>query len=449
MAAAIRAAEEGASVAVVEWRERFQHSNNTSMSTAMIPAAGSRWQAEKAVEDDPDRFFSDIVAKTAGTVDRTIARALVEVAPRVVEWLADSCDIPLSLVTDFVYPGHSRPRCHTVPERSGANLLQGLVTAADRHDRLSIVTPVRIRNVDLRPEASEIHVTASYPDGSEERITAGALILATGGFGANPTLVKQHIPEIADGAYYGGDGCMGDSLTIGQALGLDIGYLDAYQGHGALAKPQNVLLTWATVMHGAIVVNQDGHRFGDETIGYSEYARRVLDQTGQEAWILLDTAIDEACREFRDYQDLLAQGGVRWANDPAELAAATGIEVGGLLQTLEELAATVAGSRTDSFGRKDVPRVLQSPLGWVRVTGALFHTQGGPLVDGNARAMRAGEPVTGVYASGGAAAGISGHGSGGYMAGNGLLAALGLGYLAGGHAGAMTVTTNRLENGCV
>ena len=71
----------------------------------------------------------------------------------------------------------------------------------------------------------------------------------------------------------------------------------------------------------------------------------------------------------------------------------------------------------------------------VKVTGALFHTQGGLAVDNNARVLRKGRPISGLYAAGGAAVGMSGSGAGGYLAGNGLLAALGLGYLAGHHAG--------------
>jgi fumarate reductase flavoprotein subunit len=71
----------------------------------------------------------------------------------------------------------------------------------------------------------------------------------------------------------------------------------------------------------------------------------------------------------------------------------------------------------------------------VKVTGALFHTQGGLAVDSHARVLRRGVPIPGLYAAGGAAVGMSGHGADGYLAGNGLLAALGLGYLAGRHAG--------------
>lgn len=433
LTAALRAAEHGASVGVVEWREQFRQGNNTSMSTCMIPAGGSRWQAATGVSDDPDTFLADVMRKTHGTADPTIARALVDAAPALVAWLADHVGLELDLVTDFVYPGHSVARCHSVPDRSGRTLLAGLLAAVDRAEGVELMVPARLTDIALDDEG--VTATVVPPEGPAETIRAGALVLATGGFGADSALVRELIPEIAAGLYFGGDGCHGDALRIGRSLGLDVGHLDAYQGHGSVAVPQNVLCTWATVMHGGIIVNQRGERFGDETVGYSEYGRRVLDQPGHEAWLILDERIDAACRPFRDYQDLLAQGGVRWAEDAPELAAATGLPEAALTTTLAG-AAAAAGGAADPFGRTAFAGTLEPPYGWVRITGALFHTQGGLLVDGDARVLRGGRPVPRLYAAGGAAAGMSGDGADGYMAGNGLLAALGLGFLAGTHASA-------------
>ena len=432
LAAALRAAERGASVGVVEWREQFRQGNNTSMSTCMIPAGGSRWQAAAGVVDDPDTFLADVRRKTHGTADPTIARALVDAAPALVAWLADHVGLELDLVTDFVYPGHSVARCHSVPDRSGRSLLAGLLAAVDRAAAVELMVPARLTDVTLDEDGVTAAVTP--PDGPAEAIRAGSLVLATGGFGADPALVRELIPEIAEGLYFGGDGCHGDALRIGRELGLDLGHLDAYQGHGSVAVPQNVLCTWATVMHGGVIVNREGERFGDETVGYSEYGRRVLDQPGHEAWLILDGRIDAACRPFRDYQDLLAQGGVRWADDHEELAAVTGLPAAALGATLGRTAEAARGAVADPFGRTGFGGVLAPPYGWVRITGALFHTQGGLLVDGHARVLRDGRPVPGLYAAGGAAAGMSGDGADGYMAGNGLLAALGLGFLAGTHA---------------
>lgn len=432
LTAALRAAEAGRRVVVVEWRERFRRGNNTSMSTCMIPAAGSRWQAAAGLDDDPDRFLADVLRKTRGTADPTIARALVDVAPDLVAWLADHVGLDLDLVTEFVYPGHSVARCHSVPDRSGRTLLDALLAAVERAPGVETVVPARV--IGVAPDADGATATIATPDGATEEIRAGAVVLATGGFGADPDLRRELTPEIAAGLYFGGDGCHGDALRIGRELGLDTGHLDAYQGHGSVAVPQNVLCTWATVMHGAVIVNREGERFGDETVGYSEYARRVLDQPGGEAWLVLDERIDAVCRPFRDYQDLLAQGGVRWAPDVQDLARSTGLPGAALARTLTAAARAAAGDAVDRFGRTDLGRPLTPPYGWVRITGALFHTQGGLLVDGHARVLRGGAPIGALYAAGGAAAGMSGDGADGYMAGNGLLAALGLGFLAGSHA---------------
>ena len=91
----------------------------------------------------------------------------------------------------------------------------------------------------------------------------------------------------------------------------------------------------------------------------------------------------------------------------------------------------------DRFGRAHFARVLEPPFYGIQVTGALFHTQGGLRVDKRARVMRPdGRAIENLYAGGGTAAGVSGAGAAGYLAGNGLLTALGWGKIAGDDAGA-------------
>lgn len=438
LAAALAAAQGGAGVALLEWREHWRQGGNTAMSTSMVPAGGSRWQQEAGIEDSSDLFLEDVMSKTHGSAEPVVARALVDVAPELVAWLHDRCGVPLHLVTDFVYPGHSTPRCHAVPDRSGWSLLTALLGALGESPADLVVGS---RLTGLARDGQGWSCETTDPSGATERLTAGVVVLATGGFGADRELVAQHVPEILEGVYFGGDGCAGDGLRLGTALGADTSCLDAYQGHGSLAAAQGTLTTWATVMHGAVLINRDGRRFGDETVGYSEYARKVLDQPGAEAFLVFDERIDALCRDFRDYQELLEQGGVRWADSPAELATATGVPEQQLAQTLSDAAAAAHGTAEDALGRRQWAAPLGSPLGWVRVTGALFHTQGGLLVDGRARVLAGGAPLRGLYAAGGSAVGISGHGADGYLAGNGLLAALGLGYLAGTDAAGLFAGT--------
>lgn len=435
LAAALYCAEAGHSVVLAEARESYREGSNTAMSTAMVPAGGSRWQRESGIDDSPERFYDDVMRKTGGKADATIAGALTGVAPELVEWLAGPCDVPLELVTDFPYPGHSRDRCHAVEDRAGRTLHGHLSRARSERPEITFAIPMRLTGVETDDDGAVAAAMLAPPGGEPDRIETGAVVLATSGYGAEPELVKRHAPEAAKALYFGGGGSTGDALAIGQALGADTGYLDAYQGHGSVAHPHGVLVTWATVMHGAVLVNSAGERFGDETAGYSEYAALVLAQPEHTAWVVYDERVHDACRRFHDYATLLEARAVRWADDVAALAATVGAPEERLTGTLDQARGAARGSRGDEFGRSFWEQPLEPPYAAVKVTGALFHTQGGLLVDGDARVLRGGKPIQGLYAAGGAAAGMSGRGADGYLAGNGLLAALGLGYLAGRHLG--------------
>jgi fumarate reductase flavoprotein subunit len=336
----------------------------------------------------------------------------------------------MELVTDFDYPGHSRPRCHSLPGRSGNRLLAALL-AACRDRGIDVLVPARLVDVDVDGGAVRAGLV-EYPDGRREEIPARAVLLATNGFGADADLVRRHIPQIAGATYHGSDASRGDALRIGTSRGADTAFLDAYQGHAALARRAATLVGWATVMHGAFLVNVDGRRFGDETEGYSEYAARELAQRGGEAVIVLDRRVHDACLAFDDFRETVQAGVLRWADSPGELAAAVDVDSAGLAGTLAEAAAAANGEAADPFGRTHWPAPLEPPYAAVRVVPAVFHTQGGLRVDGHARVLTgSGDTAAGgLYASGGAAMGISGHGAAGYLAGNGLLPALGLALLA-------------------
>jgi fumarate reductase flavoprotein subunit len=198
--------------------------------------------------------------------------------------------------------------------------------------------------------------------------------------------------------------------------------------------PAATFAGWATVMHGAFLVDRHGRRFGDETIGYSEYAAEVLRHADGHAWIVLDERVDTACQAFQDYRDTVDAGAVKWAEDVGELASRMDVDAETLGDTLQRTQESAAGRRPDEFGRTYWEAPLGPRYAAIAVRPALFHTQGGLVVDGHARVLTpAGRPIRGLYASGGAAAGISGHGASGYLAGNGLLPAFGLAFLAAEH----------------
>jgi fumarate reductase flavoprotein subunit len=445
---ALRAAELGADVLVVEASRHYRRGNNTSMSTAMIPGVGSRWQRDAAIEDSVELFLADVGRKTKGTGDLRLAAALARVSAELVEWLADVHGLPIELMTDMHYPGHSVDRCHTLPERHGSALIDHLARRVAEHPRIDMLVPAELRDVRC-DEGGVRAAVVVHPDGTEEVVPTPAVLLATNGFGADAELVRQHLPDIAAATYHGSEWSRGDALRIGTRLGAAIDYLDAYQGHGALAVGASALLGWATIMHGGVMLDLTGRRFGDETTGYSEYGPKLASRPGATGWIVFDRRIHDLCLPFTDFRQTVESGAVVWADDAAGLAAATGLPVHAVVDELEAAVRAARGSEPDRFGRSyEAP--LDGRLAAVRVVPALFHTQGGLVVDERARVTTpSGGVLRGLYASGGAAAGISGHGAAGYLAGNGLLPALGLAYLAGTEVGAGRGTELGRDSGTV
>jgi fumarate reductase flavoprotein subunit len=136
---------------------------------------------------------------------------------------------------------------------------------------------------------------------------------------------------------------------------------------------------------------------------------------------------------FTDYQEVLALGGIRKADTIDGLARALGLPEAALAATLAEVEALRASGGADRFGRRFAGTApLAAPFCGVKVTGALYHTQGGLVVDAGARVLRpSGEALPNLFAGGGAARGLSGPSRWGYLSGNGLLTATVLGRAAG------------------
>ena len=208
--------------------------------------------------------------------------------------------------------------------------------------------------------------------------------------------------------------------------------MSAYQGHAGLAYGHGIPILWPLIMEGGFQVNQNGERFSDETKGYSEQAVKVLKQPGAVAWSIYDEERHNLMTQFDDYQDALKAGAVKSAKTIDDLAAQLNLPAHTLTQTIEKAAAASTGE-TDSFGRDFSGKMpLSPPFYGAKVTGALFHTQGGLEINADARVLRKdGSPFPNLFAGGGAARGISGSGASGYMAGNGLMTATSLGKLAG------------------
>jgi fumarate reductase flavoprotein subunit len=433
LTAALAAHDGGAEVLVLE-RDRTPL-GTTAMSTGLIPAAGTRLQREAGIDDSPELFARDIVAKTKGQTDAELVKRLAEESAATVEWLIEQHGVGLSLVEGFLYPGHSVRRMHGMPNRSGSELMAALQSAVDAAG-IAILTEATVELLFVDGEGRITGVEYERPDGSRERIGCEALILATSGFAGNRELVLELIPELEHAAFHGHPGNKGHAIAWGKALGAATADLSAYQGHAGLAAGYGIPILWPLISEGGFQVNRAGRRFANEALGYSEQAVEVLRQPGHVAWSIYDEARHGIMLQFDDYQEAIRAGALIREETPEALASAAGIDAAGLSATLSEVNDAIGSGTPDRFGRSFAGKApLAPPYYAVRVTGALFHTQGGLEVDGNARVLRQDRtPFPNLFAGGGAARGISGPSCWGYIAGNGLLTATTLGRLAGSTA---------------
>lgn len=433
LVAGLAARNEGADVLLLE-RDAVPR-GSTALSAGLVPAAGTRWQSAAGVADDADILAGDIWRKCHGAADRAAVDTVAHAIGPVLDWLGERHGLAFSVITDFTYPGHSVHRMHGLADRSGLSLVDGLRAAAEGAG-VEIMTSAHATAVYARPDGRVAGVAVTRPDGREERIGCGALILACNGYGGNKALVARHIPTLADGLYFGHVGNQGDAVLWGEALGAATADLAGHQGHGSVAHPHGILITWATMTEGGFQVNRDGRRFHDESRGYSEAAAEVLRQPDGLAWSIFDARIAGIARQFEDFRRAEAQGAVMLADDPASLAARAGLPAAALAATLIDVEGARAGATSDRFGRDwRAVKALAPPFAAVKVTGALFHTQGGLVVDATARVLRPDHSaLPNLYAAGGAARGVSGPDAAGYLSGNGLLTAIAYGYLAGREA---------------
>ncbi|MDP4677448.1 MAG: FAD-dependent oxidoreductase [Burkholderiaceae bacterium] len=418
-------------------------SGSTALSSGFIPAAETQLQKSLHIDDTIAQFAQDVIYKSKGQAAAHLVKAYTQGVTKAIDMLWQR-GIPFEVIDGFLYPGHSARRMHAVPQRTGDALLAALGQLAQNMGA-DLLVQARVTELWVDPNNHVLGVGYLRPNGTQEFIGCQALLLSCNGFGGNRQMVKDLLPDMAEASFGGHVGNDGSAILWGQQLDAALADLGGYQGHGSWVTPQGILMTWAPMTAGAVQVNRLGQRFHNETLGYSEAAVHVLHQPEGIAWNVFDSPLLDMARTFPDFVQAEKAGALKVASDIEALSSFIGCPA----QRLEETLQSVAPGITDSFGRTFTRR-LEPPYYAVKVTGALFHTQGGLDIDAQCRVRNQnGAVFPNLWAAGGAARGVSGNEVWGYLSGNGLLSAVGGGWVAAGSiALALSGPNFKASNAC-
>ncbi len=400
MLAALYAADRGLNVTLID--PHWDVPSNLAISGGLVPIAGSRLQRQAGVGDSPAQWLADLRAFAGESVNERIATPVATALPQVLDFLLDKLDAPLQFLPDVPSSGHSARRFHAVSPASGRALNDWLRRTVEQHPQIECLT-VSAHAVPMA-DGFDLEVgTGRFP--------SRHLLLAAGGFGASTNMVTEFIPKMAGALHTGSPTNDGSGIRLARTWGAALAGMDGYQGQGHTNPGGRTRLGMSIPVLGGIMVNRAGRRFVREDIGPSALASRVLAQPGQQALEVFDADIEARLGNHSAYADARAAGVVMQAPDVSGLAHLAGVNAAALL---ESLAGTT----------------LKPPYRASWVTGSLAHTQGGIATDGNARVLDvSGVPMQRLYAAGGCAAGLSGHGGDGYLPGNGLAQSFGLAWL--------------------
>ena len=424
LAAAVLAADRGAQVLLLERTKQL--GGGAATEPEHVAAAGSRFQRDAGIDDDPARLVEDLVKAGGEAVDRQLAGAVAEQGAPLVAWLADRCALNVEFLSGDT-AGHSRSRLHTTGDQGGSSLTAVLMRAATRHSRVNVRPGVLVERL-VRDDVGAVSGVAVKADrrGAPQSV-AGRVLLACGGYAADDTLIAEHCPAAAGLPFRGATPANGDGLRLGMEAGGATRRLGDCHVTPFLTIPGDFEITVPLPRLGAILVNQGGRPLDAQIADVQALAETIRAQPGHVAYLIFDERVATVARGADPFfaRTILPKT-ARRAMTLKDLAKQLEIDLAGLSATVEPLGPVLElapGGAAPAEG-------LLPPLHAIRVTGARRATLGGLVVDASARVLDgAGRPIPGLYATTATAAGLVGI-AGGTLPGLDALTALGLARLA-------------------
>jgi len=429
LTAAVSAAEKGKKVIVVE-KEGIL-GGNTNYSTGGINAAQTSVQKSLGINDSIEAFYKDTWEGGMQLGFPSLIQSFVANSAPTVEWMiglgADLSDVGLM-------GGSSVKRTHRPQGGAavGSHLMKVLKSASDNKN-----IEIRLNNpvTSLLGNGEKVYgANVTNKDGSSYVISADAVIIATGGFGANLKMVETYRPDLKDFSTLCHKGATGDAFSWVTDMGGELVQMEQIQIHPTAEADNNILITEAVRGNGAILVNNEGLRFVNELSTRDKVSNAILSQKNASAWVVFDAAVRESLSAIETYvnQNLLKE-----AQDIADLASEMGIQAATLKSTMSRYAQMQKDGKDSDFGRSplEMPVPLEkAPFYAVQVVPAIHHTMGGIRVDADCHVLKKdGSIIRGLYAAGEVTGGLHGANR---LGGNGVADIVINGRIAGSKAAA-------------
>ena len=405
LVAATEATCRGAKVIVLE--KMGIVGGNTNYSTGGINASYTKEQKRLGIVDSTDVFFDDIMAGGYYLNDPQLVRTLVDNSAAMVEWLQSDL-IGADLSDVGMFGGATNKRIHR-PKGGGAigvHLVPRLHKAALVHG-----ADIRLNNkaIDILSDngkACGVRVAAAD---TEYTISAKAVIIATGGFGANIDMVSMYQPSLSNFGTTNHKGATGDAFQMVEKFNADITQMTQIQIHPTVVPNTNIMITEAVRGNGAILVYRDGKRFIDELGNRDIVSAAILTQPGRTAFLVFDQGVRDSLNAIEDYvkQNLLTKG-----SSITELAGKLHIPAITLEKTVASYNESVKKGVDEAFKRS--PASMERPLNIapyyaVECGPAIHHTMGGLKINTKAEVLnKNGKPIPALYAAGEVTGGLHG-----------------------------------------
>ena len=382
--------------------------------TALAATVKEQWESWQASPngyfDSPELFALDTLIGGKGINDPELVNTLVNNSAAAIEYL-DSIGIHLNNVAAF--GGASVKRIHRPVDESGKTVSVGAYTvplleaACQGRDNLALLTDVTATKLLTDESGAVCGVEARGKAGNKITVNAKAVILATGGFGANLDMVVQYKPELAGFMTTNAAGIQGQGILMAVEIGADTVDMEQIQIHPTVQADTASLITEGLRGDGAILVNANGERFIDEVGTRDVVSAAEIAQPDSFSWLVVDQKMVDQSSVIQGYikRGLMLQG-----DSYEALAAELGIPADAFAATMEKWNGYVADRNDPDFGRTSFARPLDTaPYYAVKVTAGIHHTMGGLKIDSKAHVLnKNGEIIPGLFAAGEVTGGVHG-----------------------------------------